>query len=263
MKFSIDRNSLLKGIQVIQSAINIKSTLPILSNILIEAYEDKITFTTTDLDIGIIHTIPIKTHMSGSITIPAKKFFDIVKELPDSEIIISVKKNNLISIECDTCVFKVMGLPKDEFPQLPEFKNGDNIILEQKKLKSMLNMVSFAVSHDETRYVLNGVLFVIKPSYIRLVATDGRRVAVVENKMQLPKTMERKLILPTKAVNELRGILENDKDVKIFFGDNQVLFDMGLTKLVSRLIEGEFPNYEQVIPKETKDRIVISREGFL
>ncbi|MFA6320254.1 MAG: DNA polymerase III subunit beta [Candidatus Omnitrophota bacterium] len=264
MKFNTTKDVLLKGIQEVQSAISSKSSLPILSNILIEATEDNLILTTTDLDIGITSKITLKPQITGAITIPAKKFSDIVKELPDGEpISVSVKKNNLVNIECGKSVFKIMGLPKEEFPQLPEFKDKESLVLQQKKLKSMMKLTSFAISHDESRYVLNGVLFVIKPTYIRLVATDGRRLAMVEDKLQLPKTLERKFIVPTKAVNELDKSLGDDGEVKICFSENQIFFDMGKTRLVSRLIEGEFPNYEQVIPKEAKDKIILSKNIFL
>lgn len=264
MKFSTTKDVLIKGMQNIQSAINIKSSLPILSNFLIETKEEEIVLTTTDLDIGITTTIPIKAQIQGAITIPAKKFFDIIKELPeDQEIAISVKKNNLIHIECEKNIFKIMGLPKEEFPQLPEIKNKDFIILPQNKLKTILSITSFAVSHDESRYVLNGILFVLRPTAICLVATDGRRLAMCEEKMQLPKTLERKAIIPTKGVNELARLLDDDGDVKMTFGENQVFFDIGATRLVTRLIEGEFPNYEQVIPKEAKEKIIIPKDKFL
>jgi DNA polymerase-3 subunit beta len=264
MKFNITKDVLLKSIQEVQSAISTKSSLPILSNILLEATEDHLILTTTDLDIGLTSKTTLKPNIVGAITIPAKKFSDIIKELPENEpISISVKKNNLVNIECGKNVFKIMGLPKEEFPQLPEFKDKDSLTLPQKKLKLMLKLTGFAISHDESRYVLNGVLFVIKPTYIRLVATDGRRLAMVEDKMQLPKTLERKFIIPTKAVNELDRSLNEEGDVKIFFNDTQIFFDMGKTRLVSRLIEGEFPNYEQVIPKEAKDKLIITKEAFL
>jgi len=264
MKFNTTKDILLKGIQNVQTAISTKSSLPILSNILIEAVEDGVVLTTTNLDIGITSTIPVKPSMMGAITIPAKKFSDIIKELPDGETIsISVKKNNLVNIDCEKNAFKIMGLPKEEFPQLPEFKEKESITLEQKKLKQMLTMTEFAISHDETRYVLNGILFTIRPTYIRLVATDGRRLAMIEDKMQLPKTLERKFIVPAKAVAELDKLLGDQGDIKVFFGDNQIFFDAGSTRLVSRLIEGEFPNYEQVIPKEVKDKLAVSKERFL
>jgi len=264
MKFNTTKDVLLKGIQGVQAAINTKSTLPILSNILLDATTDNLILTTTDLNIGMVSTIPIKPSVAGSITIPAKKFSDIIKELPDTEqILVSVKKNNLVNIDCGKNTFKIMGLPKEEFPQIPELKSAGSIVMEQKKLKQMIALTGFAVSHDETRYVLNGILFVVRATHIRLVATDGRRLAMVEEKMQLPKTLERKFIVPTKAASELGRILADEGDVKITLGDNQVAFEAGSTKLVSRLIEGEFPNYEQVIPKEVKDKVILSKEAFL
>jgi DNA polymerase-3 subunit beta len=264
MKFNTTKDILLKGIQSVQSAINTKSNLPILSNILLEATDENIILTTTDLDIGIVSKIEIKPSITGSITVPAKKLSDIIKELPDGETIsVSVKKNNLVNIDCEKSSFKIMGLPKEEFPQLPEFKDKESTTLQQKKLKTMLRMTNFAISNDATRYVLNGILFVIKPTLLRLVATDGRRLALIEDKMQLPKALERKFIVPTKAITELDRILGEDGEIKVFFSDNQIFFDTGTTRLVSRLIEGEFPNYEQVIPKEIKDKLVASRDKLL
>lgn len=264
MKFNTTKDVLLEGIQSVQSAIGTKVSLPILLNILVEGTDDAVVMTATDLDIGIVSTIPIKPAMKGAITVPAKKFSDIVKELPDAEnISFSVKKNNLINIECEKNSFKIMGLPKEDFPQVPESKDKDSIVLPQKKLKKMLAMTNFAISHDESRYVLNGVLFIIKPSCLRLVATDGRRLAVIEDKMQLPKTLERKPIIPAKAVQELLRTLSDEGEVKMSFNDNQAFFDIGTIHLVSRLIEGEFPNYEQVIPKEIKDKLVLPRDRFL
>jgi len=264
MKFTTTKDILLKGIQGVQAAISTKSTLPILSNLLVEARDDDLVLTTTDLDIGIVATIPIKPSITGTVTIPAKKFSDIIKELPDgAQITIAVKKNNLITIECEKNAFKIMGLPKEEFPQIPEFKEKNYITIDQGKLKKMVGMTRFAISHDETRYVLNGILFAVTPAHIRLVATDGRRLAMIGEKMQLPKTLERKFIVPTKAVNELDRILGEKGDVKICLSENQVFFDAGQIRMVSRLVEGEFPNYEQVIPKEAKDKVVVLKDLFL
>ena len=264
MKFCSTKEELLKVVQTVQSAINSKSTLPILSNILIETNETGTILTATDFDIGIISTSPIKAQVPGAITVPAKKFLDIIKELPESEVIsVSVKKNNLIHIECGKSTFKMMGLPKEEFPQPPEFKNKEFVVISQKKLKKMIHMTEFAVSNDEVRYVLNGTLFTIKPTYIRLVATDGRCLTMIEEKVELPKTLERKFIVPEKAISEVNRILGEEGEVKIFYSENQVLFDTGQTKLVSRLIEGEFPNYEKVIPEEVKNKITINKSAFL
>ncbi len=263
MKFTIPRDVLLKNVQIVENAVSTKTTLPILSNILIEAEDDQISFIGTDLDVGIITSLMLKPDIKGAITIPAKKFLDIIKELPPIDISLSVKKNNMVWIECERSLFKIIGLPKEEFPQLPEFKNKDFIPIQQKLLKRMLGLVSFSASNDETRHVLNGTLFMIKPSLIRLVATDGRRLAQSEAEMQFPHTREAKAIIPTKTIQELSHILQDEGDTKIFFGENQVMFDQGHTKIISRLVEGEFPNYEQVVPKEAKDKVAVDRNDFL
>ncbi len=264
MKFTTPKDLLLKGIQSVQTVIDSKTVQPILAHILIEAVTDNLILTATDFNIGIITTIPIKPAIVGAITVPAKKIAEIIRELPDGEeISISVKKNNIINIECGKSNFKIMGLAEEEFSKPPEFKDKNYITLKQTKLKTMLRRTSFATGHDEIRHVLNGILFVLKPTCLRLVATDGRCLAMTEEKMQLPKTLEGKFILPSKAVNELDRILGEDQDVKMYVTEKQVMFDTGTTKLVSRLIEGEFPNYERVIPEETKEKIVVSRQALL
>ncbi|MGB2706287.1 MAG: DNA polymerase III subunit beta [Candidatus Omnitrophota bacterium] len=264
MKFKTDKNQIFKTIQKVQNAISSKNTLPILSNMLLEVQKNKLKITATDLDIGISSTMPVNPEVEGAITLPAKKLLDIIKELPDtSDISLSTKKNNMATIECGKIVFKIIGLPKDEFPQPPTFKNKDTITLPQSFLKNMISMTVFAVSRDETRYVLNGVLLIITNKTIKLVATDGRRLAVIEKKLPKETIIEKEVIVPTKTIQELSRLLEEEGEVKIAFDENQVLFDLGDTIIISRLIEGEFPNYEQVIPKEVKEKIVVDKNAFL
>ena len=265
MKFSSSKKQLFKAIQRVQNAIASKETLPILSNMLLEADKDLVKITATDLDIGISSDVDIKSEIIGAITLPAKKFIDIIKELPDStDITISTKKNNVVVIESGKIVFKIIGLPKNEFPQPPAFKNKNTVILPQKFLKNMLSMTAFAASNDETRYVLNGVLFILKGKNLKLVATDGRRLAVVEKELPDKKnTEEKSVIIPTKAIQELNRLLGEEGDVKILFDENQVMFDLKNTVLISRLIEGEFPHYEQVIPQETKEKVVVGKDALL
>src|SRR4030042_512131 len=179
MKFKIERGVLLNAIQTVQNVISTKTVLSILSNILIEANPDSIRLTATDLDIGITCSIPVNSQEIVVITLPAKRFSDIIRELPGDEVSVTTKKNNLTIIETENCQFKIIGLPSEEFPKLPEFKNREVIKLEQADLKQMLTLTSFAVSFDETRYVLNGILFKIYKNNLILVATDGKRLAVV------------------------------------------------------------------------------------
>lgn len=264
MKFAAPKDVLLKGIQSVQAVIDTKAVQPILSHILIEALSDNLVLTATDFNIGIMTTIPVKPSITGAITVPAKKLSEIIRELPDSEqVSITVKKNNIINIECANSNFKIMGLSDQEFSKPPEFKDKNHISLKQTRLKTMLRRTSFAAGHDEIRHVLNGILFVLKPSYIRMVATDGRCLAMTEEKMQLPKTLEGRFILPSKAVGELDRILGEEGEVRLMVADKQVMFDTGTTKIVSRLIEGEFPNYERVIPESPKEKISVSRAALL
>lgn len=267
MKIVCDKESLLNGIQVVYGTTTLKSTLPILSNILIETKKDGIRLTATDLDIGIIHDVALKVEVEGAVTIPAKRFFDIIKEIPqDRQITISAKKNNIINIECENLFFKLIGLPREEFPKLPEFKDKDSVVVSQQLLKKTLSMTSFAMSFDQTRYVLNGSLFIIGPKVFRVVATDGRRLSMMENPIMAPKEFEKNpkyIIVPAKAVSELLKALNSEGEVRIVMSENQALFNLGRTTIISRLIEGEFPKYEQVIPKELKDKLRINRENLM
>jgi DNA polymerase-3 subunit beta len=264
MKFKTNKDELLKITQNVQNAISSKTTLPILSNILLEAKKNLLKITATDLDIGISSQLPINTEIEGAITLPAKKFVDIIKELPDSsEVAISTKKNNIAIIQCGKIIFKIIGLPKEEFPQPPKFKDEDTIMLPQGFFRNMISITAFAVSRDETRYVLNGVLFAVQNKTIKLVATDGRRLAVVERKLPAEINTNKKVIIPTKTIQELNRLLGEEGDVKIVFGENQVLFELGDTFIISRLIEGEFPNYQQVIPKEIEEKITVDKNALL
>ena len=263
MKFKIERSVLLNAIQIVQNVITTKTVLSILSNILIEANPDSIHLTATDLDIGITCSIPVNSQEIGVITLPAKRFSDIIRELPGDEVSITTKKNNLTIIETETCQFKIIGLPSEEFPKLPEFKNKEVIKLEQADLKQMLTLTSFAVSFDETRYVLNGILFKIDKNNLILVATDGKRLAVVERKLKQDTEKDMRMILPIKTIQELNRNLQDEGEVSVVLGENQAMLDLGGVVIVSRLIEGEFPDYQQVVPPVSNTKVVVDRQQFL
>jgi len=263
MKLQSSKEDILKGISIVQNAISTKTTLPILSNLLLETIDNKLKITGTDLDIGIITYVNVKIMDEGSITLPAKKFMDIIKELPESPVTISVRKNNMVNITCEKTQFKVMGIPRDDFPSLPQLKDEKRIEVKQGVLRDMLAMTSFAMSRDETRYVLNGVYMLFKKDRVRLVATDGRRLALIERPIKFEKGMDRNIIIPLKTVQELHRTLKDDGNLVISIGGNQAMFDLGESIIISRLIEGEFPNYEQVIPKEVKEKVVVDREKLL
>lgn len=264
MKIKTQKASIIKVVQNTQNIASIKSALPILSNILIETYKGSARITATDLDIGITSTFQANIIEDGATTIPAKRFYDVIKDLPEGkDITITAKKNNNVSVECGSCYFKLLGLPREEFPKLPEFQNVEVVIIPQPILKNMLSMTAFAMSHDQTRYILNGALFVITGKGLRVVTTDGRRLALIEKEMKLPDGYNKKVIIPAKAVYELIKMLQDDGDLKLMITNNQASFDMGESIVITRLIEGEFPNYEQVIPKEHPEKVKVNKDAFL
>ncbi len=263
MKFKTEKSNLLTGIQTVQNIITTRAALPILSNILIETQENRLVLTATDLDVGISCVIPVDVQEAGAITIPAKRFGDIIKELPGDSVEINTKKNNLVTIHTQPCEFKIMGLGREEFPKLPEFQNKEAIKLEQSVLKEMLALTSFAASFDETRYVLNGILFKINKNNLVLVATDGKRLAVVERKLEQATDKEVQMIVPLKTIQELNRNLKEEGGLSVILGNNQALFDLGQVNIISRLIEGEFPDYRQVIPAPSENKVGAKREEFL
>ena len=199
MKIIIDSGVLGKGVHTLQNIINTRATLPVLSNILIEAAKDHIRLSGTDLEIGITTTIPAQIQEEGATTVPMKRFGDLIKELPSGHPIhLTVKKNHIAVIECGTSHFKLMGLPSEEFPKLPELPTQPSLQLPQQTLLTMLNMTAFAMSHDETRYILNGAFLSAKKGKLRLVATDGRRLALIERPLANTPTETTKPSFPPK-----------------------------------------------------------------
>lgn len=269
MKINTTKDELLKGIQTVQNAVSSKNTLPILSHILVEAKKTGIYLTATDLEIGISIKVPGEIIEEGAITVPARKFSEIIKELPSqSPIYIAVKKAQSINIESGKSYFRLNGLLKDDFPQLPDLqslnpKEVEIIKIPQKSLKNMIQLTSFAMSHDETRYVLNGILFDFKDKILKLVATDGRRLAVIDNEISGMNGFGRNVILPMKTIHELNRNLTEEGEVIFYFKDNQLQINIGSINITSRLIEGEYPNYDQVIPKKTKEELKLSTQDFL
>ncbi|MBT7982879.1 MAG: DNA polymerase III subunit beta [Akkermansiaceae bacterium] len=263
MKFTISKEDFIEGLQQVQHVVSNRTTLPILSNVLLEADGDSLRLTTTDLDVGVTGSVKAKVGKPGSTTLPARRLAGIVRELPADEVSIEVTSKDVASIKSGPSFFKILGLAKDEFPPLATFEDANEYKIEQKVLKEALKMTSYAISNDETRYVLNGILCSFKEGLLTLVATDGRRLAMVQNDVEFPKSLETEVIVPTKAVNELQRLLADDGEVKISISDSQIAFELNDNLLVSKLIEGNYPNYNQVIPEETKERISLERESFL
>jgi DNA polymerase-3 subunit beta len=263
MKFSVTKEKLLECLQQVQNVVSTRTTLPILSNVLLQANGDEVRLTTTDLDVGVRGSFEAQVEKEGATTLPARRLFNIIRELPSSEIQFEVDTKNAASIRSGQSFFKILGLPEEEFPPLPKFDDSKVVTIRQKDLRDGLRKTSYAISTDETRYVLNGVLFSFKDNKLTLVATDGRRLAMLDLELEFPRSHEADIIIPTKAVTELQRLLTDEGDVRVSVGSGQISFDLNNTLLVSKLIEGNYPNYRQVIPGEMKERVTLERETLL
>ncbi len=262
MKFTLQREKFIEGLQQVQNVVSTRTTLPILSNILIKADEGGLRLTATDLDVGVQGFIEATVEKTGGTTLPARRLFSIARELPVADVSVEVTEKNVATIRCGQYVTKIVGLPQDEFPPLPKLETAREFTIPQTILKDGLKKTSYAISTEETRYVLNGVLLAFKDGKLTIVATDGRRLALVDHEMEISPEEEISVIVPTKAVNELSRLLKDDGDVKLRVAQNQISFELNQTLLVSKLIEGNYPNYRQVIPGEAKERVSLERESF-
>ena len=268
MNLSITKDQILAGLQAVQNVVSTRTTLPILSNVLLRAEGDGVEFTATDLDVTVACKVEAKVKNSGATTIPVKKLFGIVRELGGSELDIEVDEKNICTIRCGSSFYKIHGLGADEFPPLPKFKDDKKVILAQETARAMLKKTAFAVSTDESRYVLNGIYFSLKDHKLTMVATDGRRLALVDEEVDISEKSSGEFIVPAKAVTELNRLLQDKGEVEIKFGENQASFalkdDKGFSVLlITKLIEGNYPNYKQVIPGEAKERVPLVREEFV
>jgi DNA polymerase-3 subunit beta len=273
MKFKINRDHFANGLAQVLNVVGSKATMPILSNVLIEAEKDQISLTTTNLDLGIRCRIKAEVKETGAVTLPVKRLASIVRELPNVDVSVDASPNHQVKLSSGGSTFRIMGIGRDDFPPLPEFGDEKAFTLEQAELNSMLRSVSYAQSADETRYILNGVYFNFRDGKLSLVATDGRRLAVISKEMTVPAGSAGAIILPAKTVAELSRLLDKGEKVKVNFNERRCAFQIatdkdtsGLTDsvyLYSKVVEGSYPNYQQVIPKETHQRIKLERELLL
>ncbi len=268
MKLTISKEQLLQGLQAVQNIVSTRTTLPVLSNVLLRAEGNRLDLTATDLDVSISSAVEATVETPGAVTLPAKKLFGIVRELPSPQIELEVDDKNVCRIVAGASYYKINGLAAEEFPPQPKFAENRRIVLPQDKLKSLLRKTSFAISTDESRFVLNGIFMSLNDHKITLVATDGRRLALAEEEVDVPAGSQGECIVPSKAINELVRLLATQSDVEIKFTDNQVAFNLSgangfSTLIISKLIDGNYPNYRQVIPPESKERIPLVREELL
>ena len=261
MEVQLERDAFSKGLQMVQNIVEPRQTLPILANVLLEAEGEILRVTATDLAVGARVSVPAKVAAPGAITLSARKLGEIVKELPPAPLSIKVQDATGVVLRCGGVSYKLVGLAAEDFPAVVPTTSVAWISHEGKALKEMLTRTAFAMSHDESRYALNGVLFSVQSGRIRVVATDGHRLAVAAR--ALPNGAGSATgIVPRKAVQEVVRVLGAGEDVQVALVENQVILKMPNFVLVARLIEGQFPNYEQVVPKGHPCRLVISRSAL-
>ncbi len=263
MELVVRKNDLLRELQLFQGIVERKNTIPILANVLMEAKGDEVRFLATDLEVGLRSKCAATVAKPGSLTLPAKKFFEIVRSLPETDIRISEDKGG-VKVAADRFDSRMQTLPKEDFPTLPDVGSGSAATLPRAAIKEMVTKTQFAITGEDTRYFLNGALFVLRPDSMSLVATDGHRLALVtcprEGKAR-KDAEEDKPILPKKTLGELGRLLaEGDGDVLYARGENHLFFTVGDRLLISRMIDGQFPAYERVIPKGNDKHIEFERD---
>ena len=263
MKFKIVRSKFLEGLKSVQNIVAAKGSLPILQNVLMEAGENRLVMTTTDLDISIRSSVECEIVESGATTLPVKLLFNSISKAAEGEIVVEVDDKERATITAGSAKFKLAGLPEADFPRLPKDEEAYAYEIPQATLREMFRKVSYAASQDDTRRTLKGVLMSFKDSKLTMVATDGRRLALVENEIEFPKDVEKDIVLPSKAVQELQRSLNGEEIASVMIQKTQVSFKLGNITIYSKLMDDVYPNYRQVIPKETVEKITIDRQLLL
>jgi DNA polymerase-3 subunit beta len=262
MEFSVKKYDLQRELELTQGVVERKTTIPILSNLLLEASGNRLAITATDLELSISTSCDAKVKKEGAGTIPAKKLYDLVKLLPDGEIKFKLLENHWIQITCDRKTYKLVGMSRDNFPAIPTFPST-LVKIPVATLNELIAKTTFAISLEESRYTLNGALLVLKPDSITMVATDGHRLAMVEAKHKLDGLgSEIRVLVPKKAMTEFGHLgAQADEGTVTEFAqdDSHLFFQMGHRLLTSRKLTGQFPNYEAVLPRDANKTVVIEK----
>jgi len=268
MKLKIKKEEILKGLQRIQGVVEKKNTMPILSNMLLSADSKGVEIIATDLEIGLRGRYAADVEKPGSVTVSAKKMYEIVRELPAEEIQIKVEDSNWVKIQSGHSQFKLVGLPKEEYPALPDVAEEGMITIEGETLREMIKKTLYSVGENDARYVLNGLFVHMTQSKgglnLRMVGTDGHRLSMIDRIVEA-KHKETSIIIPKKAMIELRRLLEEDApkaELRLGFSKNHALFKRDGLVMVSKLIDGNYPNYLQVIPAKSTKKITVSKDIF-
>ena len=263
MKFTATKAALLQGLQAVQNVVGVRTTLPVLSNALLNAEKGQLLLTTTDLDVSICCAIEAKVSKTGATTLPVRRLAGMIRELPEGDVEVEVDEKDQATLSWGSSYFKVVGLSEEEFPPISRPEGKRCFTLDQGAFREMLRKTAYAASTDETRFVLNGVLLSFKGQKLVMVATDGRRLALAEQEVEFPKEEEVDMILPSKVATELMHTLGDEGTLKVYSNENKVMFEFGGIIVSSKLIDGTYPNFRQVIPAQCEQRVTVEREGLL
>lgn len=259
MKLSVTRDSLHGGMAAVSATIPTKTTLPVLSNILLEAADGRITLSGTDLDISVRISIAAEVEESGAVTIPARKFAEMVRELPGAPVHLQADGQE-VRVESGRSRFKLFGLPPEEFPTFPEVDDTESWTMDAADLHQLISRTTFAASTEESRPILNGVLWQLRPGSASMVATNGHRLARLTVQLEATGAPEADLIVPPKALQQVERLFEKEGVIRISRSQNHLAFRTDARSVYTRLIEGPYPNYQQVIPTENDKKAVASRD---
>ena len=265
MELVVRKTDLLRELQLFQGIVERKNTIPILANVLIEAMGDEMKLLATDLEVGLRSRCTAAVSKGGSLTLPAKKLYEIIKALPETDVRIEEDRNG-VKVAADRFDSRMQTLPREDFPTLPDGTGSYSASLPRDVLRHMVSKTQFAITGEDTRYFLNGALFILRPESMGLVSTDGHRLALItvprgKEKFKGKSDEEVRVILPRKTLLELGRLLaEGDGDIQYERGENHLFFDIGGRHLISRMIDGQFPAFERVIPKSNDKRVEFDRD---
>ncbi len=268
MDIKLERSEILKGLGLVQGIVERKTTMPILANVLLRADKNGLSVTATDLEVGMRVALKAEVLTPGDVTVHARSIYDIARELPEEQVHLTVGDSNWVTITCGKSNFRVVGLSSEEFPALPEREGGESQTIPTETLRSMVERTSFAMSTDETRYNLNGVYVeradAEKGTSVRMVATDGHRLSIVERTIDQKWNFPGGAIIPRKGVTELKKLVEGGEEpVELWIGKKHLIAHREGVSLFVRLVDGKFPPYEQVIPKKPKRIVSVGRNDFI
>ncbi|MBI5547045.1 MAG: DNA polymerase III subunit beta [Deltaproteobacteria bacterium] len=266
MEFRIASEELAKALFRAQGIAERKTTIPILANVLVQATKAGVSLTAFDLDIGLVSNHPAEVLKEGAITLGSKHLFDIVKALPEAQVTLKLTTNNAVEITSGNSHFKLLGMPAEEYPALPKEEKSSLVKADGKTLLEMIAKTTFAISSDETRYILNGLYFEPgEKGKVKVVATDGHRLSLVERTMEGDFKLKKGVIIPRKGLLELRRLIDEAPEAECFlgFGDTSAVFKKSGLSMVIRLIDGQFPDYHEVIPREAEKSLTLPREPLL